>query len=1009
MVADYDKIREDNIKKYGTSTHHLNLLSNLYSDRTHFIFELIQNAEDAGASKIHFNLFTDRLQVIHDGREFDEMDVKGVSGFGEGTKSEDLNQIGKFGIGFNSVYAYTTTPEVHSGEESFKIEEFVRPKAVIKPVGLKSTLLIFPFDRKDILKNQAFQEIGDRLRKLNFRTLLFLKNISTINFQINNNTKGCYKRTEKTFKSRRKVSIYNDSNDCGEDWLVFKRPIPNKDSLFVEVAFRLSTDENGKECIERDNNTPLVVFFPTEKETKLGFLIQGPYRTTPARDNIPEDNEWNKSLIAETAKLVKSVLPKIKDLGLLTIPFLNSLPINPEDFPESGMFFPLYKEVKEAFQESVLILCEDGSFANKTNAILARGSDLIELINNSQLKELFNTKENLKWVIGEITESKTPVLRSYLINEIGLKEIRSVGIANQIHKQFLENQTDEWFIKFYKFLSRNESLWDFRLSPWGYRQRTPGVLRTKPIIRLENGYQETPFLDNGKSPKVFLPPAGETKYPIVNRKIVENEEAKLFLEKQLGLSEPDLFDDVIYQILPKYSNHYEIQISDTEHQNDIRTIIDALGSISDEKKEKIYSEGKKYPFLKAINNHTREEGFKKPDVIYKKTSDLKHYFSDTSDVWFLHEDYEELGCEIWCKFGVNNLPRIIPIPNEFDGKREKFTSYEEIENRELEGLKEYLIFITQQNQDDLGGYAYILWDLLRKHLEKDKDCFYGTYKWFYRTHREKKFDSLLLDELRKYKWVPTKSDKISRPCEVEESELFEGFETSSRLIEILGIKQSKSNELEKYGISLDDVLNLIKENPQKFKEQINSRKLINKEPQFPERKVNNLIRKEEKYQEEIESASIRKYIPKENTPRRKDDISRKVKPKLRDYYTNCDEQLICQICEKEMPFKKRNGKHYFEIREILSRDFLSLELEAQYLALCPVCAAKYTEYVINGGDSKMTILKEEILKASHDNPVPIELDDPVSIRFVETHLLELQQILKSQKNKKFEKHQKAQS
>ena len=34
--------------------------------------------------------------------------------------------------------------------------------------------------------------------------------------------------------------------------------------------------------------SPLTVFFSTEKETFLGFLIQGPYRTTPARANVPE-------------------------------------------------------------------------------------------------------------------------------------------------------------------------------------------------------------------------------------------------------------------------------------------------------------------------------------------------------------------------------------------------------------------------------------------------------------------------------------------------------------------------------------------------------------------------------------------------------------------------------------------------------------------------------------------------------------------------------------------------
>ena len=109
MPSDYDKIRDDNIREYGQGTRHLSFLGRLYTDRTHFIFELLQNAEDAGASKVLFQLAEDRLEVLHDGRLFNEQDVRGICGVGEGTKTEDLTQIGKFGIGFKSVYAYTTT------------------------------------------------------------------------------------------------------------------------------------------------------------------------------------------------------------------------------------------------------------------------------------------------------------------------------------------------------------------------------------------------------------------------------------------------------------------------------------------------------------------------------------------------------------------------------------------------------------------------------------------------------------------------------------------------------------------------------------------------------------------------------------------------------------------------------------------------------------------------------------------------------------------------------------
>ena len=51
MPADYQKIREENVARYGWDTAVLDLLGQLYSERTHFIFELIQNAEDTVAKR----------------------------------------------------------------------------------------------------------------------------------------------------------------------------------------------------------------------------------------------------------------------------------------------------------------------------------------------------------------------------------------------------------------------------------------------------------------------------------------------------------------------------------------------------------------------------------------------------------------------------------------------------------------------------------------------------------------------------------------------------------------------------------------------------------------------------------------------------------------------------------------------------------------------------------------------------------------------------------------------
>ena len=114
MPSDYAAIRLDNERRYGTDIGRIGpmLLADRYADRTHFIFELLQNTEDAlarrpqrsGSRAVEFVLSEDELRVTHWGKPFDDPDVRGVCGIAVSTK--DLTAIGRFGIGFKSVYAF---------------------------------------------------------------------------------------------------------------------------------------------------------------------------------------------------------------------------------------------------------------------------------------------------------------------------------------------------------------------------------------------------------------------------------------------------------------------------------------------------------------------------------------------------------------------------------------------------------------------------------------------------------------------------------------------------------------------------------------------------------------------------------------------------------------------------------------------------------------------------------------------------------------------------------------
>ncbi|MCR4418011.1 MAG: hypothetical protein NUV92_09760 [Ignavibacteria bacterium] len=276
------------------------ILAGLYTDPSHFIYELLQNAEDEGAKEIRFELFEDRLDVYHNGKDFDLRDIDGVTGIGISKKKEDLNLIGKFGVGFKSVFAVTQNPEIFSGGYKIKIVDFVIPTPQddsSTPQG-NETLIRIPFNHKYRSREEIFELTYKRLEKLELRTLLFLKNINEIKWQTPS-SHGHYLKDSKSIQGKPNANrVTLESSTVTEEYLLIRKPIIIEGKeLWVEVAYKLGKSQNDKEIIIREPDSKLIVFFPTEKVTFLNFILQGPYKTTPNRENIPLEDDQNKKFL----------------------------------------------------------------------------------------------------------------------------------------------------------------------------------------------------------------------------------------------------------------------------------------------------------------------------------------------------------------------------------------------------------------------------------------------------------------------------------------------------------------------------------------------------------------------------------------------------------------------------------------------------------------------------------------------------------------------------------------
>jgi len=1002
MPSDYRKICEANIRWRGEGFDDIGRLisERLYSDKSHFVYELLQNAEDAlerrfrldprnGCPRaVRFRLFHDRLEFRHFGVPFDEEDVRGISDVLKGTKAGDFDQIGKFGIGFKSVYAFTASPEVHSGDEHFVIQRYIRPEAKAPNPGLSishdETVFIFPFNHKDLPEGQAFDLISSKLRGLGPRVLLFLRRIDEIEWSVEpSGEKGQYIKESSAvdgFKIAHRVTVIGqkDSQDKEENWLVFERPVtvPNGScEVRVEVGFSIEANIPGKtESIERIDQSPLVVYFPTEKDTRLGFLIQGPYRTTPARDNIPEDDDWNIKLVAETAELIAESLRHLRAMGLLSVSLLEALPIRMEEFPESNMFYPIFGRVQKALMSEDLLPANDGTFVAAQNAKLVRGAALMKILNQEQLSTLCQSHYEIKWLSGEITQDRTPDLRSYLMKELNVEEVTPEGFASRLSEEFLAEQTDEWTIKFYEFLGSQEALW---------RNSSSTLLRNRtPILRLEDGKHTVPFMPDG-SLNAFLPPPETTDFPVVKSEIVCAEPAKIFL-RRLGLSEPNVFDDIIHRVLPKYTHEDVSEIPDHIHTDDIRKILRALAADSESGKKKVKQAARCTAFLRAVNQ-SGGTSFQKPSNMYLQTEELKDYFGENADLWFLNELEGE---KEWRELGVEDKPRFKKIRGSLTWEEERmlragrgYTSHIETNDYALDGLKHFLSRLPREKKQ-FERFALILWNFLLLHL---KESFYGfclgTHRWFYYRERSATFDARWVKQLRCHPWLPNKNDDVPHlPKELFTVDLPDSFDGDDKLVDLLGIKKAGVAE----GVIARDVVAELLEEAGISKTALDHARQIDAAPLEVQRQITALLREQETSKENGDSEPYHEALSgafsatgrgtpsydggnggwSQDTSRRRkktqEDIATAIENDgehgqqfsfaLRKKWKGKDDQVRvafrewyggrCQVCEKT--FIQRNGDPYFEGVYLVSRKTAGwLDRVGNVLCLCAQHSAMF--------------------------------------------------------------------
>lgn len=807
-----------------------------YSDQAHFIYELLQNANDAGAKNAKFILEPDKLIFAHNGtryfsvsnpdcEDYDSQngtlgDINSITSIANSNKTEA--SIGKFGVGFKAVFQYTATPHIYDPNFRFRIERFIVPTLLHEdfPSRLPNeTLFVFPFDHSERNATEAYNDIANKLKNLSF-PLLFLSCINEITFEFDDVSGFYEKEIQKTRHFGNTTAEYicftksiNDTSRCDNLWL-FSRADEHVHSY--SVGYFMLEDHLVPVKV------PAYCFFPTKEVTGLNFIIHAPFLLTDSREGIRAGIPYNDKMLQKLSALAADSLVYLRNIGeehnekLIDDRIFDIIPVDPNQFSdpadkEKVSFLPFYEAIRKKFASDRLLPATDGYVETK-NAYWAAVPQLTQLFSNEQLGDIV---ENLcaKWVFvsygrDETQKRNNKALFNYLdalartnINEDIIIGGRSKdfyynrGFRQRLENirglsaEFIEAQSFDWLHSFYKWLSETKH----RIE----------IAKDKPIFIDQNGNAAAAFDKSGHS--ILFLPVDVTGYRVINQRLLDNPETRSFVE-QIGIKQPSLRDQIYNIILPMYQNNDDEIDTEPHFELFFKYFCKCSTSEADEFINLI----KDYEFLDYYNEGEFYRGA--AAFIYLPTEELKAYFETKKNVRFLAlDEYKKLIgtsqesqlMRFLSRLGVQDEINLIEEEIDYDSSDRTDLpmphSTREITWHEtnLDGCEEIVQHIST-NKD--AEKSYLLWSCLLKVIEtkcSSRNCrsleslLRGVCHYFYYSPQTESFYSSDALRLKKSAWLVDSNGKFVSAEVLTKATLSARYytmsETAQDLLDFLGI------------------------------------------------------------------------------------------------------------------------------------------------------------------------------------------------------------------------------
>ncbi|KAK3603430.1 hypothetical protein CHS0354_009413 [Potamilus streckersoni] len=314
------------------------LSKDLYSKDTHFVLELVQNADD---NKYPENLLENGdlcpaakfiideqcIMVLNNECGFTEENVRALCDVGRSTKGKHkFGYIGQKGIGFKSVFRVTDCPEVHSSGYHIQFNLDSGPMGYILPDWVPDdkwkveeewmTKIVLPL-KKDKMSN--LRTLAARFNDIHPSLLLFLHRLREITID---------NKIEQHVQTMRRCDLGNHmveiKHSNGVDsWLVVRKVLDaskisaqaksgvDVESTEIALAFPIQSMGQKTPAHVLPPKQPVFAFLPL-RSYGFRFVIQGDFDVPSSREDVDKDSPWNQWLRSEIPTLFIEILEVFK-------------------------------------------------------------------------------------------------------------------------------------------------------------------------------------------------------------------------------------------------------------------------------------------------------------------------------------------------------------------------------------------------------------------------------------------------------------------------------------------------------------------------------------------------------------------------------------------------------------------------------------------------------------------------------------------------------------------------